>query len=161
MFGVFMSKKRKIGEGREGSRTARRPARREPSLHRHKRLCVICRHPNREAIEADFLQWRSAADIAQDFDLYDPRAVYRHAHATGLWRQRRQGLRDVLERIIEQVAVAPVTGDTVLKAIKAYSQLNEEGRFKPHRRRCIVTRKVSGKPGSNRQTQQVETVTIG
>ncbi len=45
------------------SRLAGTEERRPVNLARHQTRCRICRHPNREAIEHDYLDWRSPSQI--------------------------------------------------------------------------------------------------
>jgi hypothetical protein len=39
-------------------------ARPHPNLARHALRCAVCRHPNREIIEDDFLHWRNPSRAA-------------------------------------------------------------------------------------------------
>jgi hypothetical protein len=55
------------------------------SLGRHERKCTVCNHPDREVIEEEFLRWYVPEDIARDHDIPYASAIYRHAHATGLF----------------------------------------------------------------------------
>jgi hypothetical protein len=55
------------------------------SLGRHRRTCFVCRHTQREEIEADFVGWRSPSAIAEEYGLADRASVYRHAHVLGLF----------------------------------------------------------------------------
>jgi hypothetical protein len=50
-------------------------------LERHSRRCIICHHPEREAIEEEFVHWRAPWKLSQDYKLADYRTVYRHARA--------------------------------------------------------------------------------
>jgi len=108
------------------------------SLARHERKCSICRHPDREAIEESFREWDDAFDIAEDFGLKDTRTVYRHARATGLLERRRQNLRSMLDNILEH-SLTSVTADSVLRAIRAYSCLDEYGRWTEPPSRVVFT----------------------
>ncbi len=70
---------------------------------RHRRLCTICHHPEREAIEEAFLQWRNVRLIAGEFHASGgPTAIYRHARALNLFKKRNLNLRSALELMIEQ-----------------------------------------------------------
>ena len=100
----------------------------ETPLERHQRLCTICDHEDREDIEADFLNWLPADDIADTYDL-DRHAVYRHARATGLFAGRERNLRGALGLIVERASSAQVTAGNVLRAIRAYSCLDHDGRW--------------------------------
>lgn len=99
------------------------------SLGRHKRACSVCRHAQREEIEAAFIGWRSPAAIAEEFGLADRASVYRHAHALGLFEKRRRNVRAALERIIEKAGEADVTASAVVAAVQAYSKINAAGEW--------------------------------
>ncbi|HUJ81388.1 MAG TPA: hypothetical protein VLW83_05865 [Candidatus Acidoferrales bacterium] len=117
-----------------------------PGLSRHARKCAICRHPDREDIDEAFLRWISPQTIVTDFNLADPRALYRHAHATGIYSLRRHHFRAVLEHIIERVQDVKVTGDTIIRAIRACSCLDDQGRWHEPPKRSIVTRETIHAP---------------
>jgi hypothetical protein len=99
------------------------------SVGRHKRQCGICAHPQKEQIEADFVSWRSASSIAQEYGLADRSSVYRHAHALGLFATRQRNVRAALERIIEQAGEVEVSASAVVAAIQAYSKINAQGQW--------------------------------
>jgi hypothetical protein len=83
---------------------------------------VICKHPDREAIEEQFVHWVHADRIVEDHDLPSQTNLYRHARATGLFSLRRCNVRSALEHLIEESIHAPVTGDTVIRAVRASSR---------------------------------------
>ncbi|MFZ0634976.1 MAG: hypothetical protein WA755_05640 [Candidatus Acidiferrales bacterium] len=126
-----------------------RPARRRANLNRHKRVCAICRHAHRDAIEEDFLRWVSPADIAEQHKLYDRQTIYRHAHATGLWERRRHTLRFALESLIERAGHVKVTGDTIIRAVIAHTRINDDGKWIDPPQHTIVTRERAPQPGPN------------
>src|SRR5271167_1092176 len=95
-----------------------------PDLDRHQRLCTICHHPEREAIEESFLQWRSVEWINWQFKLSNLSAIYRHAHATGLFARRGRRIRFALEHLIQNADRIVPSGDNILRAIRAYSCLD-------------------------------------
>jgi hypothetical protein len=99
------------------------------NLGRHRRNCSVCAHEQREAIEADFISWRSPAVIAAEYGLSDRASVYRHAHALGLVSKRKQNIRMALERIIEKAGEVDVTASAVVAAIQAYSKINSAGQW--------------------------------
>ena len=41
----------------------------EVNLGRHQRYCTVCKHEQREEIEAAFVAWRSPASLAEEFGL--------------------------------------------------------------------------------------------
>jgi hypothetical protein len=73
------------------------------ALERHSRKCIICHHPEREAIEEEFLHWRAPWKLAEDYNLADYRTLYRHARAAGLLLQRRENLHSALDAFVEAV----------------------------------------------------------
>jgi hypothetical protein len=99
------------------------------ALDRHSRKCRICCHPNRESIEDDFLNWRNPHQIVGEYQLPHYSAIYRHARALGLTARRNENIRTVLDSIVERARQAPVTGNTILKAMRAYSSITDDGRW--------------------------------
>jgi hypothetical protein len=99
------------------------------ALERHSRRCIICHHPEREAIEEEFLHWRAPWKLAEDYNLADYRTIYRHARAAGLLLQRRENLHSGLDAFVEAVDDVKFTGDTILRAMRAYSCIDRHGRW--------------------------------
>jgi len=103
---------------------------RPPDFARHSRRCSICSHPDRDAIEGDFIRWRSPQLIAEDYNLSDRSSIYRHAHATGLLAWRKQELGRVLEGILESAEGIPLdSADVIIRAARLYSRLDERGNY--------------------------------
>jgi hypothetical protein len=96
----------------------------EAKLGRHQRCCTVCHHPQREEIDRDFINWKSPAVIAKEYELADRTSVYRHAHALGLFEKRRRNIRAALERIIERAGEVDVTAGAVVQAVVAYAKIN-------------------------------------
>ena len=124
----------------------KRPTRRAPrdpsqpiDLVRHRRFCAVCHHPDREAIEEEFLHWRSPVDISTDYEIENYSSIYRHAHAFGLFARRRCNLRSAVERMIERGDQARVTANTLLRAIRTYSQMTDDGQCAEPPRQVVVT----------------------
>ena len=101
----------------------------KPSLERHRRKCVVCNHPERDAIEEAFVQWRSPFYITNAFELEDHRALYRHAHATGLYEQRRRNYLFTIENILERGEEIELTAAAYIKAVRAYACLCDTVRW--------------------------------
>jgi hypothetical protein len=99
------------------------------NLGRHQANCKVCKHPDRQEIEAEFLAWRSPTKIAADWELRDRTTLYRHAWATGLMGKRRRNVRSALESIIERGTDVEVTASAVVQAVVAYAKINSEGRL--------------------------------
>ena len=96
---------------------------------RHQRLCHICRHPAREAIEQDYLDWRSPTEIAIQFKLDDRAWLDCHARAAGLVELRRRTVRRALERIIERAEDADVNAASIVSAVRTYLRVTDDGRL--------------------------------
>lgn len=94
----------------------------------HSQACGICRHPQREAIEAAFLDWIPQTQIAKDFKLSDRQVVRRHARAMHLFRKRDANVRSALSSFIERGARLKPTAQAFVAACTALSKLDAEGR---------------------------------
>jgi len=122
------------------------PARSNPShlpdLERHARKCCICSHPDRDAIEGEFIRWDCPRRIAKDYQIADRASFYRHAHATGLYARRRREFARVLENILECVEHSTLeeTADVIIRASRVYARLDENGNWvEPRRTHVILT----------------------
>jgi hypothetical protein len=114
------------------------PSSRKAPEDRHSRKCHICRHPDREQIEEDFLQWRSPWTIIQEYDIPES-SLFRHAHAFGLFPLRRENMRLALDRVIERGVQVDNTGDTIIRAVRAEACLTDDGHWVEPAKRIIVT----------------------
>ncbi|HEV2489965.1 MAG TPA: hypothetical protein VGT03_09175 [Candidatus Acidoferrales bacterium] len=115
----------------------RRP---RPNLSRHARKCAICTHPRREEIDDDFFHWYSPVQIYNEYDLPSVSTLYRHAEATGLLaRRRRRNLRGVAERVMENVDDAKVSGSTILRAMRIFAHVTEDGQWLEPPKESLVT----------------------
>lgn len=119
-----------------------------PDFYRHARLCTVCNHPDRDAIEADFVRWQSPQKIASDYQIADRSAIYRHAHATGLFLSRRRELPRVLESILECVGNASLDSmDTITRAARVYAHIDDNGKwFEPPKTMYILTGSAPAPP---------------
>src|ERR1700758_2716577 len=77
------------------------PPKPDPDPERHSRKCQVCHHPDRAALESDFIHWVSPDYISTAYNLWDRQTIYRHARALGLDELRRQNLRCVIEPILD------------------------------------------------------------
>lgn len=109
------------------SKNAKVSSLRKPNFLSHSAHCTVCAHPQRENIEQKFTLWESPAKIAAEFKLRDRSAVYRHAHAVGLFSQRDRNLRTVLGRLIERIDEVEPTASAVVQAIGLYARINTRG----------------------------------
>jgi len=120
-------------------RLANRGSGRQPDLNYHRIRCTICSHPDREAIEQDFLHWVRPSMITHEYQLGDRRAVGRHARAFGLFEQRTARTQHALDLIIEQAETVEATANDIIRAVRAHSCLDENGRWTEPTRRVIIT----------------------
>jgi hypothetical protein len=98
-------------------------------LRRHRRKCVVCHHPEREEIEEEYINWQDVWQIARQYEITDYRSIHLHARAYGLVQARRENVCSALDNIVQKSATAKVTGDMVIRAIRAYSCLTEAGEW--------------------------------
>ncbi len=93
------------------------------SVERHSRKCKICNHPERDLIEAEFLEWSHPEQIARDFKI-SYSAIYRHARVLGLIERRRQNLCPAVEKVIESVGyVDQPSAYVILRAVRTLACL--------------------------------------
>jgi hypothetical protein len=109
-------------------------------ISKHQRRCLVCKHPDREAIEEGFLQWRRTGDLRLEFDLPNRTCIRRHATAFGLFEKRARNMRFALDAIIEEAENVRPTADAIIRAIRAYGCLDEHGRWIEPPRRVIFSR---------------------
>ena len=99
-----------------------------PDFSRHPRRCAICSHPDRDAIEGDFIRWRSPDRIAREYNLPDRASVYRHAHYANLFQRRKREVARVLESFLESADSCPIeAADMIIRATRLYVRINEHG----------------------------------
>jgi len=99
---------------------------RSVSLGRHQAQCSICRHPQRQEIEEHWIDWEHISRI-EDLYQISRDALRRHSHALDLDSERRANALGALERIIENVQVAPPSASAVVSAVKALVKLTSSG----------------------------------
>jgi hypothetical protein len=109
------------------------------SLEYHQRKCLICNHPQREEIEEDFINWCKPDEIVDVYELTGYRAVYRHAHATGLFTRRRMNLRFAAESLVEEVNCVDPCADAILRAIRMCTRLDDRGGWNEPPSRVIIS----------------------
>jgi hypothetical protein len=132
--------------GRTNRRHSANPQRKPARLNYHRVHCTVCNHPERDAIEEAFLQWRRPCDLAHEFKLSHRTAIYRHAHALGLFEKRAAHTRHALNFILEQSSIVEPSADAIIRAVRAYSCLDENGRWHEPNRRLIVTHENVERP---------------
>jgi hypothetical protein len=113
---------------------------------RHARKCEICRHPERAAIEREFIDWHPPGTIVDDYQLNSRAGTYRHAHAVGLFPRRRHNLRCSLELLIQEGQRTSPTGDTIIRAVRAYCRVTRDGRWIEPPKHLIISRRAAAPP---------------
>ena len=99
------------------------------NVHKHESHCSICRHPDREAIEEEFIHWFSPRATAEDYDI-DVRAIYRHAHAFNLFTVRNRKIRFVLSHALERAEhAAPPTAGDLNRMVRTFTRLTDDGEW--------------------------------
>jgi hypothetical protein len=109
------------------------------ALARHERKCAICHHCECAAIEEEFVHWRNVCRLAQEYGSEDYRTIYRHARATGLIELRRENVGSALDNIVERSDTTKVSADCILRAIRAYSCIDDMGRWIDPPSRVVFT----------------------
>jgi hypothetical protein len=95
----------------------------------HQRCCKVCRHPNLAEIDQRFIGWEPPSSIARE-NHFNVRALFRHAHATGLFAKRDTNVRAALSRIIEKgMSLRGVTASSVVQAVAVFSKINAAGKW--------------------------------
>jgi hypothetical protein len=95
---------------------------------RHHRKCQLCRHPDCEEIEDAFIDWGSPHGISCHYNL-PPGSLWRHASAVGLYARRKGNVLAALDNILERSCGARVTGETVIRAVRAYICLTADNQW--------------------------------
>jgi hypothetical protein len=134
------------------------------SLGRHERKCEVCNHPDREAIEQEFLRWYAVEDIAIDHDIANTSSIYRHAHASGLFEQRHRMIRVALEPLIEQATCVKASASTIISAVRTYARVNSAGEWisarskaqESRRSRATGRRRAAGRPSHSSASRKSE-----
>ena len=96
------------------------------NLGRHRAQCSICLHPECKEIEQRWIDWEHMSQIKYEYQVSHD-AMYRHAHALGLFEKRKKNIMRALERIIEKVMTTQPSASAVVAAINAYIKLNGSG----------------------------------
>ncbi|MGH9716517.1 MAG: hypothetical protein ACRD4R_07295 [Candidatus Acidiferrales bacterium] len=94
----------------------------------HELRCTICSDPDRADIENEFMHWHAVGNIAHDYNV-SRSAIYRHAHALGLFSRRNRNLRFALGHLIERVEDVEPTADSIVRAIHAFARISDEGEW--------------------------------
>jgi hypothetical protein len=108
-------------------------------LRRHRAKCVVCHHPDREEIEEEYLHWHDVWQISREYEIDDYRSIHRHARAYGLVQSRRENIFSALDNIVQKSEGAKVTGDMVIRAIRAYSCVTSSGQWIEPPARVVFT----------------------
>ena len=114
-----------------------------PDLDRHARLCVICRHPDRDHIDFDFVQWGRPETIVREYHLRSRKILYRHARATGLsLPPRSRNVRSALDHVIQRISDSAVNTVAAIQAVRIYAHINDSGAWVEPTRRFLIAKEI-------------------
>ena len=122
------SKRKASRARRRTAKAAPEPPKRLSRLELHQAHCGICGNELQEEIDERFVNWECVSQIADDYEL-DRSALYRHAHATGLFPRRDRNIRRALSHIIHEADRVQVTADSVVRAVKIFAHINARGEW--------------------------------
>jgi len=109
-------------------RKAVRKSRALSPLERHEAQCGICGSEYQDEIEEEFVTWHNVSAIARHWGI-ERRTVYRHAHAFGLFAVRDRNIRLALGHIIEEAENIHPSADSVIRAVRMLTHINEDGEW--------------------------------
>jgi hypothetical protein len=115
-----------VGATRRGSHNT--PSSSPAERDRHSRKCLVCNHPDRDAIDQAFVDWHLPRSIAKEFRLPID-SVYRHAHAIGLFPARGEKVRECLAPILEQAETCQASANDIINAVKVMASLTDDGKW--------------------------------
>jgi len=129
------------------------------SLLRHQSQCSVCSHPQRQAIEEAWVDWANTTELAERFRISRD-AVYRHAHALGLFSERQKRRKRLFEKCLERLDITSFKGSDLVRILKEYTKLcdTEEAReaasLPAQEGLDLVTRQDADVPAGDRATLQ-------
>src|SRR5579863_8448152 len=99
------------------------------NLGRHRAQCKICCFSDsiRERIEEEFISRTPLHWYLEEYGIVRD-TLYRHAHAVGLFGERRKYLSRVLEMIIDRGERSTVSTPVVISAVKALAKMDPAGK---------------------------------
>jgi len=98
-------------------------------IERHSRKCSICRHPQRQEIEEDFVHWRRPATIMRLYDIKKRATIYGHAHVFGLLDVRARNVRSALGILIEKADNREPSAREVVEAVRLFTHVSAQGEW--------------------------------
>ncbi len=109
-----------------------------PASSHHSGKCSICHHPDRRAIEVDFIHWVRPSSIAWEFDI-SASAICRHARANRLYDLRAEKYIEALDLVVENAQGATVNGDMIIRAIRTATHFRASGQWVEPPKRVIYS----------------------
>jgi hypothetical protein len=75
----------------------------------HAQQCSVCRSPDRERVESDYVSWVAASKICKRYGIKSRTTLYRHVQALALTERRDTNikgfLRSVIDRGVDEVPI--------------------------------------------------------
>src|SRR5450830_2167959 len=91
--------------------------------------CRVCKHSQREAIETEFVRWKTLREIEAEFGVPKD-SVARHARARALDERRSRNIRGALVRVVEKgIETAEVTAASLVAAATALAKMGDDDRL--------------------------------
>jgi hypothetical protein len=108
-------------------------------LERHATRCTICKHPQLDEIEREFVSWTSVPEIVKEFSIPEQSSVYRHARAAGLFEKRDRNIKLALGKIVERAGEIMPNANAIVAAAVALAKINADGRYVERREVLSLT----------------------
>jgi hypothetical protein len=108
-------------------------------LERHATRCTICKHPQLDEIEREFVSWTSVPEIVKEFSIPERSSVYRHARAAGLFEKRDRNIKLALGKIVERAGEIMPNANAIVAAAVALAKINADGRYVERREVLSLT----------------------
>lgn len=105
----------------------RKRKKRNPLLHAQQ--CQICRSPDRERIEQEYIAWLSPSKICKRYFLKSRTTLYRHAQALELTERRDSNIRGFLRSVIDRGQNVKLTATAVMQAVVILTKLDADNRW--------------------------------
>src|SRR5580693_9571993 len=105
----------------------RKKKKRNPLLHAQQ--CGICRSPDRERIEGDYIAWVSPSKICKRYSLKSRTTLYRHAQALGLTERRDTNIKGFLRSVLDRGQNVKLTATAVMQAVVILTKLDSDNRW--------------------------------
>jgi hypothetical protein len=105
----------------------RKRKKRNPLLHAQQ--CSICRSPDRERVESDYVSWVAASKICKRYRIKSRTTLYRHVQALALTERRDTNIKGFLRSVIDRGQNVKLTATAVMQAVVILTKLDSDNRW--------------------------------